>query len=75
MAAAYHNQIRLHQKVTPAVAPIKTVTSDKIINETVEVKEKKAENSFFFSDLRKSLILVSVVIALEIALYFARIIK
>lgn len=75
MAAAYHKKIRLLQKDTPSVVPVKNVSGEKIIKEAAETKEIMPENSFFFSDLKKSLILVSVVIALEIALYFARIIK
>lgn len=36
---------------------------------------KSPEHSYFFSDLRKSLILTAIVVALEIALYFARLIR
>lgn len=74
--AAYRKKIKLTTGVSPVAAPIqvnpKVTTS---IKETPKENEKISENSFFFSDLKKSLILVGVVIALEIALYFARIIK
>ncbi len=72
MIAAYHLKIKEIKKnapliPTPQAAPVKT---ESLKNVTEEVS-----NSYFFPDLLKSLILVAIVIALEIALYFARIIK
>jgi hypothetical protein len=48
----------------------------KLLGETKEpVPPKEETNPYFLSDLRKSFILGAVVVALEISLYFANIIK
>jgi len=47
------------------------------VKQTSEVKktEQAIAPKYFFTDLRKSLILVVIIIALEIGLYFAKLIK
>lgn len=51
--------------------PIKYKNPEPAKTETGEI----SKNTFFFSDLRKSIIFSAIVITLEIALYFARIVK
>lgn len=58
-----------------ATSPDKEKKDVIIKEEKVEPSETSKKNSLFFSDLKKSLILVSIVIALEIALYFAKLIR
>ncbi len=48
---------------------------EKISSEIPTPVIKFPENSYFFGDLKKSLILSTIVVALEIALYYARLIK
>lgn len=70
--AAYHKQIKLvDQKTGPAVIKKETLTEE--IH--VETQQLPEQNRYFFSDLKKSLLLVAAVIALEIVLYYARLIK
>ncbi len=56
----------------------KKATNKTELNITFEKKNKDSDTetvSFFLTDLRKSFILIGVIIALEILLYFVRIIK
>lgn len=60
------------------VAPTPRVTVEDVaknVQPKQEIKEQGPTNSYFFLDMRNSLILIALVIALEIALYFAKLIR
>lgn len=77
--AAYRKQLKLiEQKPDPIRVLPETKKQEKEIDQpkiSVINDEDKRIASFFYLDLKKSLILIFIVIALEIVLYFARIIK
>ena len=76
LLAFYHKKIRLLENkqmtipatvsTTPSPAPIPIIRQ--------EIKSVPI-NQYFFSDLKKSLILITLIIGLEISLYFAKLIK
>ncbi len=77
LLALYHRKIRLLENrhvgslaSTPSLSfsPTSTPISKQ------EIKNFPI-NQYFFSDLKKSLILISLIIGLEISLYFAKLIK
>jgi len=69
--ASLHKQNLFTAKATIEKEPEAVKSAPKIPEPII----KSPEHSFFFSDLKKSLILTSIVVALEITLYFARLIK
>ena len=86
LLARYHKKIRLLENKEAVNSPVqvkvpanvsihpinsKTITS---ISEPL-IQEQKQENKYFFSDLRKSLFLVVLIVGLEISLYFAKLIR
>jgi len=78
--AAYRKKLRLLEQFKGSnITPLQTVNiqKEKDDKETVEVEkiEQISPPKYFFTDLRKSLILVFIIIALEISLYFAKLIK
>ena len=71
--------LELNQSVEPIFAPTKYIPKENLPKKvptpqvsTVDIAEKSTV-SFFFQDLKKSLIFIGVVIALEFFLYFASI--
>ena len=65
LLALYHRKIRLlENSFSPTPTP---VAKQEIKNFPI--------NQYFFSDLKKSLILITLIIGLEISLYFAKLIK
>ncbi len=86
LLALYHKKIRLLENrqviSTPAQTKIPTSLSMSPINhETKTVitepltQERKQSNQYFFSDLKKSLIFITLIIGLEISLYFVKLFK
>lgn len=86
LLARYHKKLRLLENRQTVNPPVQA----KIINEVsmppVESKiktpinepltqEHKQLDQYFFSDLKKSLLLITLIIGLEISLYFAKLIK
>lgn len=82
--AAYRKKLRLleqmGQPTTPEVitysaksAPIEEPSSLEIEEKSTIDKEETALKTFFIKDLRKSLLLVGLIIALEIIIYFGTI--
>lgn len=61
----------IHQKLEPVSAPTHLQSPPKII----APEDDSLTVSYFKSDFTKSLFLIAAVIALEISLYFVRIIK
>lgn len=81
--AAYRKKLRLLEQTRPSETPsvlgnLKHEIKTKSINKNA-FQAKKTElvpaPKFFFVDLKKSLILIVLIVALEIGLYFARLIK
>ncbi|MDO9027676.1 MAG: hypothetical protein Q7U68_02290 [Candidatus Roizmanbacteria bacterium] len=76
LLALYHKKIRLlesKQTTTPATVP---TTPSPAPMPIIEQETKNVSiNRYFFSDLKKSLILITLIIGLEISLYFVTMIK
>jgi len=86
LLAHYHKKIRLLENKQAIAIPVQTkipisVSIPPVNNETKTAKielltqEHKQSNQYFFSDLKKSLVLITLIIGLEISLYFAKLIK
>jgi hypothetical protein len=89
LLARYHKKLRLlenRQMTTPYVQEenilkktpkaIEDLTKVSIAPATeVTTHKEKDLNQYFFSDLRKSLLLIVTIIGVEIGLYFAKLIK
>ena len=76
LLALYHRKIHL-LKNKQTTAPVTVSTAPSSVPVTITDQETKALplSQYFFSDLKKSLILISLIIGLEISLYFAKLIK
>jgi hypothetical protein len=76
LLAFYHKKIRLlGSKQTSTHATVSTTPSTApmpIANQEIKISPI---NQYFFSDLKKSLILIILIIGLEITLYFVTMIK
>ncbi|PIQ72169.1 hypothetical protein COY13_00570 [Candidatus Roizmanbacteria bacterium CG_4_10_14_0_2_um_filter_36_35] len=78
LLAVYRKRLHLleqasQQPLTKMPEPTPSLTSETVSKTTVN--EQVVAPRYFFTDLRKSLILVVIIIALEIGLYFAKLIK
>lgn len=83
LLALYHRKIRLLESehtdtsatpsisLSPASKPIVNPPNQRV-NQEIKILPI---NQYFFSDLKKSLILITLIIGLEISLYFAKLIK
>jgi hypothetical protein len=86
MLAHYHKKLRLLENRQTADPPVQAKIINEIsmppieskiktlINEPL-IQELKNSNQYFFSDLKKSLLLITLIIGLEISLYFAKLYK
>ena len=76
LLASYHRKIRLleSKQTTTPITPSTTQSPAlmPIVNQEIKISPL---NQYFFSDLRKSLILITLIIGLEISLYFAKLIR
>mgnify|MGYP001584416795 CR=1 FL=1 len=76
--ASYHKKIRLLENRQINNSPL-TISSSEIKTKTVidePLKEElKNTNQYFFSDLKKSLLLITIIIGVEVALYFMKFVK
>ncbi|MEK7177269.1 MAG: hypothetical protein AAB705_00395 [Patescibacteria group bacterium] len=75
LLASYHRKLRLLENKETTASPVQIkITTSKIIP---EIKTEIAEpvNQYFFSDLKKSLLLITLIIGVEVGLYFANLIK
>ena len=86
LLASYHKKIRLLENKQTITFPVQTKTSTSVsilpINNKTKTaviepftQEQNYSNQYFFSDLKKSLILITLIIGIEISLYFAKLIK
>jgi hypothetical protein len=76
LLALYHKKIRLlENKQTNTPIPVRTTPSPAPTTVTNQETKTPPLNQYFFSDLKKSLILITLIIGLEISLYFAKLIR
>jgi len=86
LLARYHRKIRLLENKQTIVSSVQPKVLNEISIPPVEnktktpiseplVQELKNTNQYFFSDLKKSLLLIVLIIGLEISLYFVKLIK
>ncbi|MEK7633990.1 MAG: hypothetical protein AAB437_04060 [Patescibacteria group bacterium] len=78
LLALYHRKIRLlENKHTgiPITPPISIFPEPKLMIKQKAKVETMPVNQYFFSDLKKSLILIILIIGLEVSLYFVKLIK
>ena len=78
LLALYHKKLRLLENRQVDVSPIQEKV---IIKEQIPVIENKIKAvineppQYFFSDLKKSLLLIVLILGLEVSLYFVKLIK
>ncbi len=71
--ALYRKKLRLLERPTP-VPMAEPKPKIKVTNDNMELSDEEKQITHYFSvDLKKSLILIAIVITLEISLYFATI--
>ena len=74
LLASYHRKLRmLENKETTSPVQIKIVTSKIILETKTEIAEPV--NQYFFSDLKKSLLLIVLIIGIEVGLYATKLVK
>lgn len=82
--AAYRKKLRLLEELNKQSTPLtvrstpsSTFEIKKQNKKTSKIKQYQLDSSpkYFFLDLKKSLILIVIIIALEIGLYFVKLIK
>ncbi len=78
LLASYHKKLRLLENRQATVSPIQAKI---VIEEKIPIVENKIKTEiseppkYFFSDLKKSLLLIVLILGLEVSLYFAELIK
>ena len=78
LLASYHKKLRLLENRQATDTPVQAKV---VIKEQIPVMENKIETvineppQYFFSDLKKSLLLIVLILGLEVSLYFAKLIK
>ncbi len=70
LLALYHRKIRLLENRQTIISPVQTKVPTSIL-----IPSPSQPSQYFFSDLKKSLILITLIIGLEISLYFAKLMK
>ena len=79
LLASYHRKIRLleNRQMIASPVPTKIPTAELTPTAIHEIKPVVTEpvNQYFFSDLKKSLILIVLIIGVEVGLYAAKLIK
>jgi len=73
LLAMYHRKLRLLEDREVVATPVSTLTSV-FNNKTIPVIIQPV-NQYFFSDLKKSLLLIVLILGVEVSLYFAKLIK
>ena len=83
LLALYHRKIRLLESKQTTTPVTTSTTPSPALMPVIEQETKKPLiiseeiqlNQYFFSDLKKSLILITLIIGLEISLYFTKLIR
>lgn len=72
LLARYHKKIRLLESKQTTTPMTPSPTSMPIANQEIKIL---SINQYFFSDLKKSLILITLIIGLELLFYYAKLVK
>lgn len=72
LLARYHKKIRLLESKQTTTPMTPSPTSMPIANQEIKILPI---NQYFFSDLKKSLILITLIIGLELLFYYAKLVK
>ena len=79
LLASFHKKLRLleNREVNASQVQIKTSVIDPspVFNNIQKPEIIEPVNKYFFSDLKKSLLLIVLILGIEISLYFAHLIK
>ncbi len=78
LLASYHKKLRLLENRQTIASPIQEKV---VVKEQIPIIDRKVEMvineppQYFFSDLKKSLLLIVLILGLEVSLYFSGLIK
>jgi hypothetical protein len=78
LLASYHKKLRLLENRQTVASPVQAKV---VIKEQIPVGDNKIKTEineppqYFFSDLKKSLLLIVLILGLEVSLYFSGLIK
>ena len=79
LLASYHRKIRLLENKPVIASSVQIKTSTPIFASVLKDETKPAitepVNQYLFSDLKKSLILITLIIGVEVSLFFAKLIR
>lgn len=78
LLARYHKklyELENRQSLSHSIQKKVNAPPVRIINDVVKPMISEPLNQYFFSDFRKSLLLITLIIGVEVALYFAKFIK
>ena len=79
LLAMYHKKLRLLEKKDVTTSEVQTKFQVSTPSPTVSNKTKPVENEpvnqFFYSDLKKSILLIILILGIEVSLYFFKLIK
>ncbi len=79
LLAMYHKKLRLLEKRDVTSSAIQTKINVSVTPPAVSNKIKSVENEpvnkYFYSDLKKSVLLVILILGIEVSLYFFKLIK
>jgi len=70
LLAVYHKKLRLLEKKDVTTSEVQTK-----IRVSIPVVDNKPVNQFFYSDLKKSILLIILILGIEVSLYFFKLIK
>ncbi len=79
LLAMYHKKLRLLEKKDVLTSSVQTRVKETTPTFSVSSKTKTVENEpvnqFFYSDLKKSILLIILILGIEVSLYFFKLIK
>jgi hypothetical protein len=79
LLAMYHKKLRLLEKKDVLTSSVQTRVKETTPTFSVSSKTKAVENEpvnqFFYSDLKKSILLIILILGIEVSLYFFKLIK
>jgi hypothetical protein len=70
LLAMYHKKLRLLEKKDVLTSSVQTR-----VKETTPTFSNEPVNQFFYSDLKKSILLIILILGIEVSLYFFKLIK
>lgn len=79
LLAMYHKKLRLLEKKDVMTSSIQTKTqisvAPTIASNKIKPVENEPVNQYFYSDLKKSVLLTILILGIEVSLYFAELIR